>query len=390
MLDQSVSSYFRITTNGTMRTYRSNLLGSRNKLNDAMTKVQTHRQFTSYAENPAGASKAWQLRRSIWRTQDQIGNVQMLQNFNQTAWIALDAICDGTADQPGLNGFPDIEEALNDANAGGRKALGQSILSQVESIVSNMNVKYGDNYVFAGTDGLNAPFTWGEDGTLRFRGIDVNAEQMEVKTLEDFPAADGSDGYDRKAYETYLKEYAASDYGKLEKYSQEKIYVDIGMGLQEDADGEFVTSTGYDSALCGINYLGFGRDSDGDSNNIVLLMKEAGEILSRCDPDSGEFENGDVATGDRQRLEVLFDKIRGKIGDVSEKHVELTADTAFLERTELQLNERNDLLDEQREGIEGIDPADAISEMLWANYCYQAALKIGNSVLSQSLLDYMN
>ena len=58
MLDQSVSSYFRITTNGTMRTYRSNLLGSRNKFNSAMIKVQTHRQFTSYAENPLGASKA--------------------------------------------------------------------------------------------------------------------------------------------------------------------------------------------------------------------------------------------------------------------------------------------------------------------------------------------
>lgn len=389
MLDQSVSSYFRITTNGTMRTYRSNLLGSRNKLNSAMIKVQTKRQFTSYAENPLGASKAWQLRRSIWRTQDQIGNVQMLKNFNQTAWIALDAICDGTDDQPGLNGFPDIEEALNDPNAGGRKALGKSILSQVEALVSNMNTKYGDNYVFAGTDGLNAPFTWQGD-KLCFRGIDVNSKQMEVKTLEDFPKNDGSGEYDQDAYKAYLEEYANSDYGKLEKYSKEKIYVDIGMGMQEDENGEFITSTGYDSSLCGINYLGFGLDEDGDSNNIVMLMKEAGEILSRCDADSGAFENTDPTNGDRKRLEVLFDKIHAKIGDVSEKHVELTADTAFLEKTELQLKERNDLLDEQREGIEGIDPADAISEMLWANYCYQASLKIGNQVLSQSLLDYMN
>lgn len=389
MLDQSVSSYFRITTNGTMRTYRSNLLGSRNKLNSAMIKVQTHRQFTSYAENPLGASKAWQLRRSIWRTQDQIGNVQMLKNFNQTAWIALDAICDGTDDQPGLNGFPDIEEALNDPNAGGRKALGKSILSQVEALVSNMNTKYGDNYVFAGTDGLNAPFTWQGD-KLCFRGIDVNSKQMEVKTLEDFPKNDGSGEYDQDAYKAYLEEYANSDYGKLEKYSKEKIYVDIGMGMQEDENGEFITSTGYDSSLCGINYLGFGLDEDGDSNNIVMLMKEAGEILSRCDADSGAFENTDPVNGDRKRLEVLFDKIHAKIGDVSEKHVELTADTAFLEKTEIQLKERSDLLNEQREGIEGIDPADAIYEMLWANYCYQASLKIGNQVLSQSLLDYMN
>lgn len=390
MLDQSVSSYFRITTNGSMRTYRSNLLGSRNKFNDAMIKVQTHRKFTSYGEDPVGASRAWQLRRGMWRTSDQIGNVQMLQNFNQTAWIALDAICDGTDEQPGLNGFPDIKEALNDPNAGGRKALGQSILSQVDAIVSNMNIKYGDNYVFAGTDGLNAPFTWGEDGTLRFRGVDVSAEQMEVKTLEDFPVPNEPGKYDEAEFRKYQEKYKNSPYGLLEKYSTEKIYVDIGMGMQEDENGEFITSTGYNSSLCGINYLGFGLDEDGDSNNIVTLMKEAGEILSRCDAETGAFENTDAVNGDRQRLEVLFEKIHAKIADVSEAHVALTEDTAFLEKTELQLNERSDLLNEQREGIEGIDPADAISEMLWANYCYQAALKIGNQVLSQSLLDYMN
>lgn len=390
MLDQSVSSYFRITTNGTMRTYRSNLLGSRNKLNSAMIKVQTQRQFNSYAENPLGASQAWQLRRSMWRTEDQISNVQMLKNFNQTGWIALDAICDGTTDQPGLNAFPDIKQALNDPDGSARKALAQDILSQVESIVANMNTKYGDNYVFAGTDGLNAPFTWGADGSLCFRGISVNAKQMEVKTLDDFPKNDGSGEFDEDAYKAYLEEYANSDYGKLEKYSKEKIYVDIGMGMQEDANGEFITSTGYDSSLCGLNYLGFGLDEDGDSNNIVMLMKEAGEILSRTASEDGKFEDTDIVNGDRKRLEVLYEKIQAKIADVSEKHVELTADTSFLEKTEIQLKERSDLLNEQREGIEGIDPADAISELLWANYCYQASLKIGNQVLSQSLLDYMN
>ena len=126
------------------------------------------------------------------------------------------------------------------------------------------------------------------------------------------------------------------------------------------------------------------------SNNIVMLMKEAGEILSRTASEDGEFEDTDIVNGDRKRLEVLYEKIQAKIADVSEKHVELTADTSFLEKTEIQLKERSDLLNEQREGIEGIDPADAISEMLWANYCYQASLKIGNQVLSQSLLDYMN
>ena len=29
-------------------------------------------------------------------------------------------------------------------------------------------------------------------------------------------------------------------------------------------------------------------------------------------------------------------------------------------------------------------------EMYWAQYCYQASLRIGTDLLSQSLFDYMN
>ena len=34
--------------------------------------------------------------------------------------------------------------------------------------------------------------------------------------------------------------------------------------------------------------------------------------------------------------------------------------------------------------------ADAISAFLWAQYSYNAALKVGNSILGQSLMDYLS
>ena len=37
-----------------------------------------------------------------------------------------------------------------------------------------------------------------------------------------------------------------------------------------------------------------------------------------------------------------------------------------------------------------MDLADAITEMMWAQYSYNAALRIGNQILSQSLIDYLN
>ncbi len=40
--------------------------------------------------------------------------------------------------------------------------------------------------------------------------------------------------------------------------------------------------------------------------------------------------------------------------------------------------------------MEDIDPADAITTLMWAQYSYNAALRIGTQLLSQSLIDYMN
>ena len=40
--------------------------------------------------------------------------------------------------------------------------------------------------------------------------------------------------------------------------------------------------------------------------------------------------------------------------------------------------------------LEDEDPAAAISAYMFARYCYDTALKVGNSILSQSLMDYIN
>ena len=39
--------------------------------------------------------------------------------------------------------------------------------------------------------------------------------------------------------------------------------------------------------------------------------------------------------------------------------------------------------------LEDIEPAEAISNFMYDYYCYNAALKVGTQLLSQSLIDYM-
>ena len=54
------------------------------------------------------------------------------------------------------------------------------------------------------------------------------------------------------------------------------------------------------------------------------------------------------------------------------------------------LQSTSDSLVEQYTELELADPAAAISEYMFARYCFDAALKVGNSILSQSLMDYMS
>ena len=70
-------------------------------------------------------------------------------------------------------------------------------------------------------------------------------------------------------------------------------------------------------------------------------------------------------------------------------HSELDAQAVFLvtnqERLETLLTDTNtQILD-----VFQVDLADAITSFSWQQYCYNAALKIGNQLLSQSLIDYM-
>ena len=64
--------------------------------------------------------------------------------------------------------------------------------------------------------------------------------------------------------------------------------------------------------------------------------------------------------------------------------------TGFLRDNSELLTDTSYSLQQQYMELEDADPAAAISDFMFARYCFDAALKVGNSVLSQSLMDYMS
>lgn len=346
----------RVTTNGTLRGYRANLTRSTTALNNARNKVLTQSNYTSYAEDPAAATQAFKLRRSFSRVSSQQESVGKLYSKFSSACDALSGIKSDIADsQAKISALA----GLSDSTAAGRQPLGQVIGSAADSIVQILNSQYGSSFLFGGKDSLgDAPFKMEEIGgatVLTYRGVRVDAPE-------------GSD-----------------EYKKLQAMAGEASYVDIGSGLTEK-DGELISASAFNGALSGLSFVGYGLDEDGDPKNMASIMQKLSDIFGRCDPNTGAW----ASDQDQKDATRLTNKLTGSIDEITNQWTALDGRTTYLQTSTNRLSLLATNLNEQILDIEQVDLASAITDFSWAQYCYNAALKVGNGILSQSLIDYMN
>ena len=486
----------RTTTVGSLKTYRYNMNRSSYTMNSAMNKVITQRNFNSFAEDPAIASRCFQLRRSYLRANTQLNLTNSVYSKYQQAWSSLDSVSSDIARLQDDTAFGSILRAENGPTASGRNALGQSMIAKADSIIQTMNGRFGENFVFAGADTLNVPFTWhpkqnpdyidpaeldptnpdhanafqyyafadpanpDPDNLVPTNDITDLSKVIQDPVLnpargEDYDTTlnPGDEGYEAQYLDadgnptddvqqakweprknpdynentgfkylkndgtgTHEKTEAAralyyrgepvdeNDNEKMEYYlKEEKRYMDLGLGHQEK-DGKVVPSSVFDSALQGIFYLGDTGtttrtakmyDENGNvtstkevevPNNIVSIINRMGQILLRCDPDNGKYASED----DEYEARALAQQFEDVMSTCSQRYVELDAQSGFLRDNAELLTQNMDTLQEQFLGMEDVDPAAAISDFMYARYCYDTALKVGNSILSQSLMDYMS
>lgn len=400
----------RITTGMAMNTYRYNLQNSTRNMSDSRNSVLTQRKFDSFSDDPSSAIQAWRVRRAMTDTGCyQKNNADTYTRMN-IAWVTMDTVKNKIADPDGRGS---AIYGQNGPTASARRELGKVLSNTAESVIHALNsAKSGEDFIFAGDDELNAPFSWNENrSVLYYRGVNVNAGSVERPAGADpFAGATEVDDYgvpvrasdvmrgtkadgspldppatnEEKAWAAYHVDQG--DVRKLKAMSEEQVNVDLGMGLLEDADGKLVPGTYFNRALPGINMLGYGLDADGDPNNICMMMKKLGEIYERCDENTGKFAN-DQDEADANRL---LTKLKGGVDYVTGQYVEVDTKGAFLQQNETRLKLQGDYLGEQRAQLEDVDLADAITQFSWDYYCYSAALKVGTQLLSQSLIDYMN
>ena len=160
----------RITTNGTLHNYKSHLMNSTKNLNDAVNTVLTGRRFNTYAEDPASATQAFRLRSSLATAAKQATNNDTVIKKFSTAWDIIGDIHEDLVNDMGR--VPALEGSSS-TNLSALPELGKVLISGAESIVQDMNAKYGDNFIFGGANTLEVPFAWDEEGNLTLSLIHI-------------------------------------------------------------------------------------------------------------------------------------------------------------------------------------------------------------------------
>ncbi|GFI08128.1 MAG: hypothetical protein HFI21_01710 [Lachnospiraceae bacterium] len=337
----------RITTSALIRNYKSNLNNSITNLNTARTRVMTHRKFNKGYEDPTGVVRESALNWKYARNQDYIDAIddaQSFQNAQEDAITQINTQARFLSKKYGL-------EAMNGTNwtHDVRKSYAQAFRQAQESMTMSMNASYGDKFAFGGAAGDKPPFELRTeaDGSkkLYYRGVDVsttNADELE----------------------------------KLKKMANEQVYTDLGFGLTMEGN-DVVNSSAFNTSLPGINVVGYGTDGNGNSKNLIELAGKIADVLEKEDFDTEEYKE----------LLNAFDDARGLLAD---NLTTIGTRTNFLENTKGRLEDQQINLTEQFDNVVNVDMAEAITEFSWAQYAYNAALKIGTNILTPSFIDFMN
>lgn len=333
----------RITDSIINRNYTNNIRKSQNDFNNALMGATNYRKFQEGSEDATNAAKAYKYRRDYGHNLEYQQSVKSAADDLDTVETTLTSIYEYT-----VSAKVEVLDGISTGiiNEEQRGILAESIRSKLESIVNDLNAQFAGKYTLGGSSTNSAPFSVDDNGNLLYRGINVNAVE------------------------------GTEDYNKLKALAEEKVYVDIGLGIRVDENGNVEDNSALNTAFPGISFLGYGVDKDGNSLNIYQTMKEVADSL--------EAEPYDMT-----KTAHLADRLQKQSDQLLTSITKLGSKTKYLEYTQNRLENLNTNLTEKINDVEYLDPYDAIMAFTEERLIYNTALQAGSSIMQSSLFDFI-
>ena len=339
----------RVADRSTVRNYLSYLNNARNDYAETTDRIATGKRFTQISDDVSAGARVLETRNDKYKVEKQKDNITSIREELDAAESNMNTINDilkrvsSELIVKALNGTND--QATLDVYANEVAALKEELLQFANS-------KYGDKFLFGGTNAVSSPFTVDETtGRLKYNGVDVDSIQKD---------ADG-----------YFYEDATG--ARVEIPMDDDVYLDIGLGIKM-AGTAVDPSTGYKISYSGLDIVGFGKDEDGNSNNLYNALNDIEQALR---------------DGDREKLGELNNKLTEQKKEFMANLTDLGAKTQFLETMETRLTNTIDDYTQRIDNLMGVVPGEEETTLMMNDYALKAVLQLGSKILPTSLMDYI-
>ena len=350
----------RITHSSITRNYLRRLNTNMSNLSKSNERMSSQCKFNSASENVADANKAMRVRLQLANNADSQNNVRDAEGKLSVVEDNLQAINKITQDVigrtvQGMNGTMSAEE---------NEKIAREIKNLQDEVLQISNTRYGDQYIFgaAGNADGSAPYSVDAGGDLMFNGTKVDSMRSGT-------------GANAGKIVTMVPD-PANPLLQIEKpipYNG-KNYLDIGLGITIDANGNLDPKTAVEYSVSGVELLGFGLTDKGTPNNLYGLLGEIAQNLTNGNTD---------ALGDNlKEVSKQADKLLMGLSDIGTR-------MSFIEETGERLENNTFSLQKIQNDLEAV-PIQEESiynkdfEMSW-----MVTLQMGAKIIPPSIFDFM-
>jgi flagellin-like hook-associated protein FlgL len=339
----------RVVDRSTARNYMKYLNKARSDYASTNEKIASGKRFDKISQDVIAGTKVLRVRTDLCKAETQLGNIKSAQEELRTTELAMTAINNILTSASAEK----INAALSeDKGEVGRIAIANEIEAMRNEILQYANTKYSSRYVFGGSNSsYTAPFSINSDGKLLYNGINVDLIQQDI---------DGSLYYMNAGVKTKIS-------------LDTDVYLDIGLGIK--LQGTAVDpNTGFKISYSGLELLGFGRNSEGISNNIFNVLTEIENNIRNYD-----FEK---LNNLHSHFRTLCDSFRANLTDIGAK-------TKHLDTMEERLNNSIDSYMSRINTLMGIDDAEEVMNQSMNEYVLKAVIQMGAKLLPVTLMDFL-
>lgn len=382
----------RITYRMMTSKYSTNLNSLSSDLDKLNTQVATGRKYARTSEDVSSAVRGYQIRRNLSKVEGYQDNIRHADDFltnSETTLGQVEASLSEATDKilQGMNGTQSEET---------RKIIATELRTIQDQLLQTLNTSVSGTYLFGGTNSQK-PF---EDigGKLYYNGVDLDTLNEGIKAEGSFGGYPA--GYPVPETPPYTNDEKLRQ--KADVFKSDNLYVDIGLGLEFDTLNNVKKNTVFEYSIPGIQFVGNGvsktKVTDPATGNVTYPTDKL-TIGGKADQEvSKNIYNllGQIASefeSDTYSHETV-DKLLGHFKEATLKTFQATtevgAKTQYLEFMTSRYETQNFNLEKRQTQVEGVDAAYTYIAFQSQKVAYQAALQMGQSVVQQSVFDYMS